>query len=132
VSYEILFTEEHREQVVRYHGEKVADRLEERLEKKQKELELISEPNQLGRRFHNFFGYDGVKIAEPSFKAHRNQYRGILILVENADALVFYKVIQKEERYESSEQFRTVQSIEKNPQKVMKYAKDVVLEEMDL
>jgi len=132
VSYEILFTEEHREQVVHNHGEEVANQLEERLEKKQKELELISEPNQLGRRFYNYFGYDGVKIAEPSFKAHRNQYRGILILVENADALVFYKVIQKKERYESSEQFRTVQSIEKNPRKVMKYAKDVVLEEMDL
>ncbi|MCU4753430.1 hypothetical protein OB919_15810 [Halobacteria archaeon AArc-curdl1] len=134
MSYEILFTEEHREQVVRYHSEEVADQLEKRLETKQRQLELISEQNQLGQRFHNFFGYKGIHVAEASFKAHRNQYRALLILVGSFEDnyLVFYKVVEKEDRYESSQQWKTWRSVVENPSQIKKKAKDWVLEEMDL
>lgn len=113
------------------HDGQVLESLEDRLEKKQKQLELIDHQNQLGKRFHQFLGYQGVKLAEVSFQARRNQYRAILIFVGEADALAFYKVIEKEDRYISSKQRMILDAIEKNPRKLKKYARDVVVDEMD-
>lgn len=131
MSYEILFTDEHREEVVSDFDEEVLDGLETRLEKKQKELDLVSRRDQAGSRFYNLFTHSNVTIAEAAFNAKRRDYRGILILVDGPDVFVFLRVIEKEDRYESSEQRMVLDAIGRNPGEIMDYARDVVLEEMD-
>jgi hypothetical protein len=133
VSYEILFTDEHREDVVSDFDEEVLDGLETRLEKKQKELDLVSRRDQAGNRFYNLFTHSDVTIAEAAFNAKRRDYRGILILVDTEDGgvFVFLRVIEKEDRYESSEQRRVLDGIGQSPAEIMDYAKTEMVENMD-
>ena len=131
MSYEILFTDEHRDQVRNRFDETVLDSLEEKLEKKQDELDLVDRRDQAGNRFYNLFGHGGVTIAEARFRAARKKYRGILVLVPRADAFVFYRVVEKEDSYESSKQRKAIGAIEENPGEVKDYARDVVVQEMD-
>lgn len=132
MSYEILFTDEHREKVKDKWNESVLESLEQRLEKKQSELELVDRRNQAGNRFYNLFGYGGVTVAEARFRSDRRKYRAILFLVDGPDVFVFYRVIEKEDRYESSKQRKVLDDIEGDPEKFKDYAKTEVVENMDL
>lgn len=131
MGYEILFADEHREQVRNRFNDSVLENLEKRLEKKQGELDLVDRRDQAGNRFYNIFTHSDVTIAEARFRADRRRYRGILILVDRADAFVFLRVIEKEDRYESSKQRMVLDAIGKNPEEIKDYARDVVVEEMD-
>jgi len=66
-----------------------------------------------------------VTIAEAAFQAERRNYRGILILVdtEEGGVFVFLQVIEKEDRYESSEQRMVLDAIGRNPDEIIDYAK---------
>ena len=133
MSYEILFTDEHRDEVRDNHGEKVLERLSKRLKKKQEELDLVSRRDQAGSRFYNLFTHSNVTVAEAAFQAERRDYRGILILVdtERGGVFVFFRVIEKEDRYESSEQRMVLDAIGESPAEIMDYAKTEMVENMD-
>jgi len=74
-----------------------------------------------------------VTIAEAAFQAERRNYRGILILVdtEEGGVFVFLQVIEKEDRYESSEQRMVLDAIGRNPDEIIDYAKTEIVENMD-
>jgi len=133
VSFEILFTDEHREEVRDNHGEEVLERLEKRLDKKQSELEWSDRRDQAGNRFYNLFTHSDVTVAEAAFQAERRDYRGILILVDTQEGgvFVFLRVIEKEDRYESSEQRMVLDAIGRSPAEIMDYAKTEMVENMD-
>jgi len=128
-----LFTDDHQEEVKDNHGETVLERLEKRLEKKQSELEWVDRRDQAGSRFYNLFTHSDVTIAEAAFQAERRNYRGILILVdtEEGGVFVFLQVIEKEDRYESSEQRMVLDAIGRNPDEIIDYAKTEIVENMD-
>lgn len=133
MGYEILFTDEHREEVISDFDEEVLDGLETRLEKKRSELEWVDRRDQAGSRFYNLFTHSDVTIAEAAFNAKRRDYRGILILVDTEDGgvFVFLQVIEKEDRYESSEQRRVLDAIGRSAAEIMDYAKTEMVENMD-
>ena len=129
-----MFTDEHREEVRDNHGEKVLERLEKRLDKKQGELEWVDRRDQAGSRFYNLFTHSDVTVAEAAFQAERRDYRGILILVDTegqGGVFVFLCVIEKEDRYESSEQRMVLDAIGRKPAEAMDYAKTEMVENMD-
>jgi hypothetical protein len=134
VGYEILFTDEHREQVLDDFDGSVLESLKKRMDKKQELLNQVDRRDQACRRFHKVFtgGESGVTIAEMRFRANGNKkYRGVFVLVDKADSFVFVQVVEKENSYQRSKQEELVEAIDKNPKEVMDYARDVVLEEMD-
>jgi hypothetical protein len=134
VSYEILFTEEHHEQILDNFDNSVLESLKERLDKKQELLNQVDRRDQACKRFHKVFtaGGSGVPIAEMRFRANGNKkYRGVFVLVDRAESFVFVQVVEKENSYQRSKQEELVEAIGKNPKEVMDYARDVVVQEMD-
>jgi hypothetical protein len=125
--YSIILTETQRQKIVSRCDERVAEKVIDRLQTKQDELQWVESHDQLSRRFQTFFGKDGVHFAEPGFKAHRSEWRAILILIRKANTFVFHREVEKEGSYNKSRQKDLIHNLKANPKDAKKKALDVLM-----
>ena len=126
--YDIILTENQWQNIVSRHDEEVADKIVNRLQTKQEELEWVESQDQLSKRFHTFFGKDGVHFAEPGFEAHNTDWRAVLILIRKADTFVFHREVRKQGNYGTSKQKEIICSLKANPKEAKKKSMDILLE----
>lgn len=126
-SYEIVLTESQYQDLASRHDENVAQKVVERLNTKQKELEWVESHDQLTKRFQSFFGKDGVHFAEPGFEAHNNEWRAILILIRKADTFIFHRAVKKHGTYTKSRQKDMIHNLQSNPNDAEEKALNLLL-----
>jgi len=126
--YKIILTESQYQDILSRYEEAVAEKIVERLKTKKQELEWVESQDQLSKRFQSFFGKDGVHFAEPSFEAHNNEWRAILIFLRGADTFIFHRAVQKEEEYTKSRQKDIIHNLQSNPKRAEEKALDLLVE----
>ena len=106
MSFEFVFSSDHREQVVDKHSEEVAEALEEKVERRQRELDMIGDMpvHRLDRRLQRIIGHNGQHFAEVRFEAHNRPYRGFFVVLGDKAKLVYLTVVGKEDRFNGSRQ----------------------------
>lgn len=130
MGYEICLTETDRDRLVSNHSERIAEALEDKIRKKNEELQWVENFKQLTGRFYNFFGSKGQHIAEINFTSGSKQYRGIFLAVPEAKKVIFCSVVPKgQDNYLGSDQDEVIRALQSNPKKVQQKAKDKILEQ---
>lgn len=126
--FEMLFTEEHEQRVLKYHDEAVLEALKKKLEKKRDQVRWKKNKHGLRPRFHKIVA--GDQFAEMSFKAKRRQYRAVFIILERVKALVFVRAVKKQDKgaYTHSPQHKLLDTLEKKQGEIRERALDVVSE----
>lgn len=124
MSFDFVLTDEHREKTVKKHSEEVAESLEEKVERRQSELDMCgSVPVQrLDRRLQRTIGHNGQHFAEVRFQAHNRPYRALFVVLEDREKLVYLTVVGKEDRFNSSRQKELIFSLFDRVYEARRYA----------
>ncbi|MFU1780256.1 hypothetical protein ACM16X_02620 [Haloarcula japonica] len=129
--FDMVFTEEHEDQVRNKHGEQVLKSLKKKLDRKRREVSWKKNKHELRRRLHKIVA--GDDFAEMSFKAKRRQYRAVFVILEDEQVLVFVSAVEKQDEsaYEHSPQHDLLDGLEKNRKDWRDYGRRILEEQRD-
>lgn len=131
MSIKISFTDADKQRVANNHCQIVADRLEKKIENKNKTLEWKSNFGECQHRFYNVIGVNGTFFPEMKFTPNGKNYRAILAWVSEAETLEFMCAVKKADDYQNSNQHHILSQIETHPQKVIQQAKQSLIEKQE-
>lgn len=98
MAYALYWTEEHIEAARRDYSRDVADRLRDVLASKDRQLLAVENPAGLGKRFHNTFTLNGLKVAEISFNVHGREFRAVCIVLHDLEAVWYHTLVDKNDQ----------------------------------
>lgn len=126
--YDIIFKEDDVEHIAKKQDLKLAEAVRSRVEKKRNQLRFVDSFRAAANRFWNFFGYNGMKIAELKVEHQSKHHRAFFVAVQETGDFVFFDIVEKEGDYSGSEQYQMILGMRKNVDDVMGYARDRVLQ----
>lgn len=131
LGYSFLLTDDHRAEIRDEFGEKVLDSLDDKLEKKEKQFELVKRKEKLTSCFWGCVGGRGNQnFPYLKLTAADTSYRVYFCLIDSVEKLVFLNMVQKrgnEHRHKMANKF--LEQIKRNPRQVVGHAKKILLEE---
>ena len=128
--YSFLLTDDHRAEIRDEFDQRVLNSLDEKIEKKEKQFELIKRKEQLTNCFWGCIGDGGRNFPYMKLTDADTSYRIYFCLIDSVEQLVFLKMMRKrgnQHRHDMAKKF--LQQIKRNPEQVVDHAKDIVLEE---
>jgi hypothetical protein len=131
MSIKISFTDADKQHVADNHCQIVAERLEKKIKDKNKTLEWKSNFTECQHRFYNVIGSNNAFFPEMKFTPNGKNYRAILAWVKEVQTLEFICAVKKADDYQNSDQHDILTQIETHPQKVIRQAKQSLLEKQE-
>ena len=130
MTYSFLLTDDHRVEIRDEFDQKVLKRLDEKMEKKEKQFELIKRKEQLTNCFWGCIGEGAQNFPYLKLTNANTSYRVYFCLIDSVEQLVFLKMMRKrgnQHRHDRAKKF--LEQIKRNPKRVVDHAKDILLEE---
>lgn len=67
---------------------------------------------------------NGYRFPEMYFTANHTDYRAVLVWVEDPGVFIVYRVVKKEDHYQTSEQHKVLDQLYKHPRDIVFTAKE--------